>query len=85
MDFKEFVNKLEQDLKDFLSDTYIIVSSIGTYLKDPDRMKFLRDMQKRYGLLASAGGDRHREGQPFCTGGDYILLEKLFSTLKKVK
>lgn len=55
------------------------------YLTDPERMKFLKDMQKRYGLLASAGGDRHREGQPFCTGGDYILLEKLCSTLKKRK
>lgn len=55
------------------------------YLTDPDRMQFLKDMQKRFGLLASAGGDRHREGQPFCTGGDYILLEKLFSTLKEGK
>lgn len=53
------------------------------YLRDPDRMQFLKDMQKRYGLLASAGGDRHREGQSFCTGGDYNLLNKLVAILKR--
>lgn len=52
------------------------------YLTDPERMRFLKYMQKRYGLLASAGGDRHREGQTFCTGGSIDLLEKLVAVLR---
>lgn len=52
------------------------------YLTEPERMKFLKHMQTRYGLLASAGGDRHREGQPFCTGGSYDLLGKLVAVLR---
>lgn len=52
------------------------------YLTEPEHMKFLKHMQTRYGLLASAGGDRHREGQPFCTGGSYDLLGKLVAVLR---
>lgn len=52
------------------------------YLDNPERMSFLRSMQKKYGLLASAGGDRHREGQPFCTGGNFELLETMMATIR---
>lgn len=52
------------------------------YLTDPERMRFLKYMQKQYGLLASAGGDRHREGQTFCTGGNYGLLEQIVDVLR---
>lgn len=53
------------------------------YLADPEHMRFLIDMQQRYGLLASAGGDRHRDGQSFCTGGDMGLLEAMLACVGK--
>ena len=51
------------------------------YVADLERMRFLKDMQQRYGLLASASGDRHRDGQPFCTGGDMELLEAMLAAI----
>lgn len=53
------------------------------HLEDPERMKFLKAMQQQYGLLASAGGDRHRESQPFCTGGDMELWEAMLSAIHR--
>ena len=51
------------------------------YLADPERMRFLKDMLQRYGLLASAGGDRHRDGQPFCTEGDMELFQTMVAAI----
>ena len=52
------------------------------YLGNEQRMSFLKRMQKKYRLLASAGSDRHREGQPFCSGGQYELYEIMVLSLK---
>lgn len=54
------------------------------YLSDSDRIRFLKDMQQRYRLLASAGGDRHRVGQLFCTGGDMELLDAMVASVGKL-
>ena len=55
------------------------------YLSDQECMKFLKRMQKKYGLLASAGGDRHRDGQPFCSGGDFELLEVMMAAIHRYR
>ena len=55
------------------------------YLADPERMRFLKDMLQRYGLLASAGGNRHRDGQPFCTEGDMELFQTMVAAMQKLK
>lgn len=55
------------------------------YLSDQERMRFLKNMQKKYGLLASAGGDRHRDGQPFCSGGDFELLEVMTAAIHRYR
>lgn len=44
-------------------------------------MEFLKLMQKKYGLLASAGGDRHGSGQTFASCGDVSLYEKMVIAL----
>ena len=49
--------------------------------KDPSRVVFLRKMQKKYNLLASAGSDRHRLDQPFCTAGDRELFMEMVKRL----
>lgn len=54
-----------------------------SYLMDPERMGFLKKMQEKYHLLASCGSDRHREDQPFATGGNVKLFEKMLSELEK--
>lgn len=51
------------------------------YLSDDSRVEFLKRMQKKYNLLASAGSDRHRENQPFCSEGDYDLFKIMLQTL----
>lgn len=55
------------------------------YLPDQGRMEFLKKIQKKYGLLASAGGDRHRDGQPFCSGGDFELLEVMTAAIHRYR
>lgn len=51
------------------------------YLSDGSRLDFLQKMQKKYNLLASAGSDRHRENQPFCSAGDYELFDRMLRGL----
>lgn len=51
------------------------------YLPDESRLNFLQKMQKKYNLLASAGSDRHRENQPFCSAGDYELFDRMLLAL----
>ena len=51
------------------------------YLSDESRLDFLQKMQRKYNLLASAGSDRHRGNQPFCSAGDYELFEKMLLAL----
>ena len=51
------------------------------YIGDLSRMEFLKLMQKKYGLLASAGGDRHGSGQTFASCGDISLYEKMVIAL----
>ena len=35
------------------------------YLKNPEKLSFLKHMAEEHGLFASASSDRHREDQPF--------------------
>lgn len=49
---------------------------------DVSRVDFLKRMQQKYNLLASAGSDRHRSDQPFCTGGNGDLFKKMILRLK---
>lgn len=83
---EEFSWLVRQECSSRFGSTGIIPAGMEVYyekyLTDPERMRFLKYMQKRYGLLASAGGDRHREGQTFCTGGSIDLLEKLVAVLR---
>ena len=51
------------------------------YLNDPVRMKFLKKLQIKYDLLASCGSDRHRQDQPFATGGTIELFKAMLNSL----
>ena len=51
------------------------------YIGDLSRMEFLKLMQNKYGLLASAGSDRHGPGQTFASCGDISLYEKMVIAL----
>ena len=53
------------------------------YLEEETTRKvdFLKELQHKYRLLASAGSDRHRPDQSFCTEGDYHLYEKMKEAL----
>lgn len=55
------------------------------YLDEPDsrRVALLEELQRKYGLLASAGSDRHRPDKSFCTGGDYRLFEEMVRSLRQ--
>lgn len=49
---------------------------------DSSRIDFLKQMQEKYNLLASAGSDRHRSDQPFCTAGDREIFIKMLHRLR---
>lgn len=49
---------------------------------DSSRVDFLKNMQEKYDLLASAGSDRHRSNQQFCTAGDRDLFLKMVHRLR---
>ncbi len=51
--------------------------------RDASRIDFLKRMQEKYNLLASAGSDRHRSDQPFCTAGDRELFIKMIHRLRR--
>lgn len=51
------------------------------YLTDEHRMSFLKEMQEKYELFASAGSDRHREDQPFGSCGNYLMFEIMMQCL----
>ncbi|MBQ1312041.1 MAG: PHP domain-containing protein [Blautia sp.] len=50
---------------------------------ESSRLDFLKRMQEKYNLLASAGSDRHRPDQPFCTAGDRGLFRKMLQRLRR--
>lgn len=52
------------------------------YLQEESKVNFLRKMQKKYNLLASASSDRHRVEQPFASAGDIKLFEDMLATYK---
>ena len=85
---EEFSWLARQECSDRLGSVEVMPAGMEVYyeryLADPERMRFLKDMQQRYGLLASAGGDRHRDGQPFCTGGGIKLLEAMITSIGKM-
>lgn len=51
------------------------------YVKNPERMAFLRKMAEKYELLASVASDRHRVGQPFASTDALDLYEKMLGAL----
>lgn len=52
------------------------------YLQEKSQVNFLRKMQKKYNLLASASSDRHRVEQPFASAGDIKLFEDMIAAYK---
>ena len=50
---------------------------------EPSKIDFLKRMQEKYHILASAASDRHRTDQPFCKAGDRELFVKMLHRLSK--
>lgn len=64
---EENIEKLIADFKEVSGKTGAMEVYYELYLDNPKRMTFLKRMAEKYGLLASAASDRHREGQPYAT------------------
>lgn len=52
------------------------------YLTDKDKMDYLKRIQNKYGLLASAASDKHRINQPFCTAGSLSLFQDMLNAME---
>ena len=86
IDFKEAAMGHDFDSVNLSSDKLFTAGMevyYQRYLDESDikRYEFLRKLQEKYGMLASASSDRHRPYQPFCSGGDYCLFEKMVQSL----
>lgn len=82
VDFSREVNAVSEDAAAGRSNVAAMEIYYQKYLSNCSRMDFLKRMQKKYGLLASAASDRHRADQPFCSGGDLSLFDNMVSALK---
>lgn len=51
------------------------------YVKNQERMTFLKKMAEKYELLASVASDRHRSGQSFASTDGLDLYEKMLRAL----
>ena len=84
---RDFTDAAERYLAEARRFTETVAAGIEVYYQmyvsgtDPSRIDFLRRMQEKYHLLASAGSDRHRSDQPFCTVGDRELYLKMVSSI----
>ena len=79
----EEMERLISDFKDAAGSVGGIEVYYEAYLEKPERMIFLKNMAKKYNLLASAGSDRHRADQHFCTAGDMRLFTKMINALQE--
>ena len=52
------------------------------YIKNQERMTFLKKMAEKYELFASVASDRHRTGQPFASTDGLDLYEKMIRILR---
>ena len=51
------------------------------YVRNPERMTFLKKMAEKYELLASVASDRHRAGQSFASTDGLDLYVEMLRTL----
>lgn len=51
------------------------------YIRNPERMAFLKKMAEQYELFATVASDRHRVGQPFASTDGLDLYEKMLRAL----
>lgn len=78
----------EAEMETLISDFKIAAGSYGgmevyyeLYIRNQERMTFLKKMAAKYGLLVSVASDRHRGGQAFASTDGLDLYEKMLETL----
>lgn len=78
----------EAEMETLISDFKITAGSYGgmevyyeLYVRNQERMTFLKKMAAKYGLLVSVASDRHRGGQAFASTDGLDLYEKMLETL----
>lgn len=78
----------EAEMETLISDFKTAAGNVGgmevyyeLYVRNQDRMTFLKKMAEKYGLLASVASDRHRGGQAFASTDGLDLYEKMLETL----
>ena len=78
----------EAEMETLISDFKIAAGSYGgmevyyeLYVRNQERMTFLKKMAAKYGLLVSVASDRHRGGQAFASTDGLDLYEKMLETL----
>lgn len=82
----------EAEMETLISDFKTAAGSFGglevyyeLYVRNQERMTFLKKMAMKYGLLASVASDRHRGGQPFASTDGLDLYEKMLEILHSDK
>lgn len=81
----EEINSLIETFTDVAGDVGAMEVYYEEYLKNPKKMKFLREQQKKHKLLISAASDRHRVNQPFASSGDYSYYREMVRKLASEK
>ena len=78
----------EAEMERLISDFKAAAGSVAgmevyyeLYVRNQERMAFLKRMAEKYELLASVASDRHRAGQPFASTDGLDLYEKMLRAL----
>lgn len=78
----------ESEMEQLISDFKAVAGHVAgmevyyeLYVKNPERMTFLKKMAEKYELLASVASDRHRAGQPFASTDGLDLYVEMLRTL----
>ena len=79
---REMIEQLAADFKRLAGDVAAIEVCYRPYGKTSEKTRFLEMLRKKYNLLPSAAGDRHRPDQPFCTIRGTDLYDDLVNALK---